>query len=273
MIYFLIALFSFSSFARLHPVQSNKPLYEAGIIGGSAYVPDYPSSDQGRLRYLAFPQVRYRGLRFRSDEEDSMKARLFHSPIYGFDLSGGGAFSTNSNQNDARKGMNDLDWVFELGPRFYVFLIKTDRVWMRLFFPVRVAFSTDLTNATYQGLVFAPAFNTRYYFDDTKFNSIILNVTRTHTTHQMQEYYFQVERKYATQTRPEYDAKSGYLTTSAALAYIYEKEQIGIYGGLGINSFKGSANAGSPLYRSEYTYSAFVGFSYLFYQSEEKGYQ
>lgn len=274
MLFITLALFILAPvYASLHPVQSNKPLYEFGVIGGAAFVPDYPASDQGRLRYLAVPQVRYRGLRFRSDEEDSMKARLLHNPVYGFDLSGGGAFSANSDKNDARKGMNDLDWVGELGPRFYIFLVRSERLWVRLFFPVRIAASTDLTSITYQGLVFAPAFNTRYYFDDSKFNSIILNLSRTHTTHQMQEFYFEVDRKYSTSERPEYDAKSGYMSSSAALAYIYEKDQIGIYGGFGLNSYKGNANAGSPLYKADYTYSAFVGLSYLFYQSKERGYQ
>lgn len=270
----LFSLFLFAPIeASLQPVRSNKPLYEFGVIGGSAYVPDYPASDQGRMRYLAVPQFRYRGLRLRSDEEDSMKARILLNPVYGFDVSGAGAFSAKSDDNDARKGMKDLDWMGEFGPRFYLFLVRTDRLWVRIFLPARLAFSTDLTSTTYQGLVFAPAFNTRFYFDDSKFNSLIFNVTRKHTTHQLQEFYFEVDPKDATTTRSAYDAKSGYMSTTAGLAYIYEKEHTGIYLGLTVNSYKGAANAGSPLHKSDYTYAAFVGLSYLFYQSEERGFQ
>ncbi len=225
------------------------------------------------VRSIAVPQFRYRGLRLRSDEEDSLKARLFLHPDYGFDLSGSGAFSAESDKNEARKGMEDLDWVGEIGPRFYVFLVKTERLWVRLFFPLRLAFSTDLTSTTYQGLVFAPSMNVRYYFDDSKFNSLILGINRSYTTHQMQEYYFQVERKDVTPERPAYDAKSGYMASSAGLAYIYEKEHLGIYGGFSLNSYLGSANAGSPLHRADYTYAAFIGLSYLFYQSEARGFQ
>lgn len=259
--------------AALKPLRSNKPLYEWGVIGGMGYVPDYPASDQGRARYIVVPQFRYRGLRLRSDEEDSLKARLLLSKTYGFDLSGSGAFSSNSDRNDARKGMDDLDWVGEIGPRFYLFLVRTDRIWVRLFFPVRMAFSTDLKSTTYQGLVFAPSFNVRYYFDDSKFNSIIFGVTRSHTTHQLQEFYFQVERKDVTAERSPYDAKSGYMGTTAGLAYIYEKEHLGIYTGLTLNSYRGAANAGSPLHKVDYNYAAFAGISYLFYQSEARGYQ
>lgn len=266
-------LFFSAAHAEMKAVMSNKPLYEFGVIGGIAQVPDYPAAEQSRLRYLAFPQIRYRGMRFRSDEEDNLKARFLVNPMYGFDFSGSGAFSAKSDKNDARKGMDDLDWMGELGPRFYFFLVKTDKLWVRLFFPVRMAFSTDLASTTYQGLVLAPSFNTRYYFDDSKFNSLILSVTRTHTTHQVQEFYYEVGAKDVTSKRPEYDARSGYMGTTAGLAYIYEKEQMGIYMGLTASSYNGAANAGSPLHKSDFNYAAFVGFSYLFYQSEARGYQ
>lgn len=269
----LFIFIAVNAFARLEQVASTKPLYEFGIVAGGGFVPDYPASDQGRIRYLGAPIIRYRGLRFRSDEEDSMKARIFTDPLYGFDLSASGSFPANSDKNEARKGMRDLDWIGELGPRFYLYLIKTDKIWVRLFFPVRYAFSTDLTSATYQGLVFAPSFNTRFYFDESKFNSIIFAVTRTYTTHHLQEYFFEVDPKFARTNRPEYNAESGYLSTSAGLAFIREKENIGIYTGFGINSYKGSANSGSPLHRTDYTYGVFVGMSYIFHQSEERGFQ
>jgi hypothetical protein len=273
LISFLSLLLASPLQAALEPVPSNKPLYEWGVAAGAGYVPDYPASDQGRLRYIIFPQFRYRGMRFRSDEEDNLKARFLLHPLYGIDFSASGAFSSNSDQNDARKGMKDLDWLGEIGPRFYLFLVKTDRVWVRLFFPLRIGSSTDFTSITYQGLVFAPSANVRYYFDNSKFNSLILSLTRSHTTHQIQEYYFQVDRKDATSERPEYDAKSGYLGSSASLVYIYEKEDLGLFGGISVSSYQGAANAGSPLHTADYTTAAFFGVSYLFYHSEARGFQ
>lgn len=261
------------AFAHLERIESDKPLFEYGVIGASGYVPDYPASDQGRVRWIAAPMVRYRGLRFRSDEEDSVKARLFNDAIYGFDLSAGGSFQASSEKNDARKGMPDLDWTLELGPRFYVFLYKSERVWLRFFAPVRVAFSTDLTDLKYQGLVLAPSINLRMYVDETKFNSIILGVTRTHTTAELQKFFFEVDSKYATPERPRYEARSGYMSTSAGLAYIYEKGNKGFYTGFGASSYQGAANAGSPLHKTDLNFGWFLGFSYLFYQSEARGYQ
>lgn len=261
------------SFANLRPIKSDKPLYEFGLVAGSGFVPDYPASDQGRLRYIGAPIVRYRGLRLRSDEEDNMKARLFADPMYGFDLSASGSFPANSDKNEARDGMPDLDWIAELGPRFYTYLIKSERVWLRFFLPLRAAFSTNLTSMTYQGLVLAPSFNFRYFFDDSKFNSIIVGVSRNYTTHQLQEYYFEVKDKFVTPDRQRYSADSGYMSTSIGFAYIYEKNNKGFYTGFGVNSYKGAANAGSPLHRVDYNYSAFVGLSYTFYQSDERGYQ
>ncbi len=262
-----------SAHAGLERVISTKPLYEFGVVGGAGFIPDYPASDQGRIRSIVVPQFRYRGLFLRSDEEDNFKARILRNSVYGIDFSGGGAFSAKSDKNDARKGMRDLDWIGELGPRFYIFLARTEKLWVRLFFPVRLAFSSDLTNAKYQGLVFAPSFNIRYYFDQTKFNSIIFSATRTHTTHQLQEFYFEVDKRDVTAKRPEYDARSGYMGTYVGAAYLYEKDQLGIYFGVNVTSYKGAANAGSPLHKADYTTAAFVGVSYLFYQSEQRGYQ
>lgn len=269
------ALAALPSLPTLHleRIKSDKPLYEFGLVGGAGFVPHYPAADQGRMRYIAAPIVRYRGLRFRSDEEDSMKARLFSNPMYGIDLSVGGSFSANSNDNDARKGMPDLNYTGELGPRLYFYLIKTNKMWFRLFLPVRVAFSSDLREFTYQGLVFAPAMNLRFFFDDSKFNSIFMGVSRTHTTHQLQEFFYEVKDRFATPQRNAYKAVGGYMSSNGSIAFLHEKNNKGFYAGIGLNSFQGAANAGSPLHKADFNYSAFVGFTYTFFKSEERGYQ
>lgn len=273
MLILLQLLLTLVAFAHLERVPSEKPLLEYGIFAAGGYVPYYPASNQGRMRYVGAPIVRYRGLQLRSDEEDSMKARLFRNPIYGLDVSFGGAFTANSNDIDARKGMPDLDWVAEIGPRFYFFLIKTDKVWWRVNFPLRGAFSTDVIHWTYQGLVLAPSTTVRFFFDSSKYNSLILGLTRTYTTSQLQEYYFEVDAKYATASRPAYQAKAGYMSSNFGVGYIHEAGQWGYYAGWEINSYKGSANSASPLHKADYNQAWFAGVSYFFFQSEERGYQ
>ena len=272
---FFLSLLFWAPLAKAHleQVRSNRPLYELGLVGGAGYVPDYPASNQGRIRYLVAPVFRYRGFRFRSDEEDSARARMFLHPLYGLDLNATGSFPASSDKNEARKDMPDLNWMAEIGPRLYVFLFKSEKLWWRVFAPLRLAYSTDLLSATYQGVVFAPSSSVRYFFDDTKFNSIILGITRTYTGEKFQDYYFEVDKIFEAPGRPQYSATAGYLSTSAGLGFIHEKNNKGFYAGMGMNSYKGSANSGSPLHKSDYTYGAFLGFSYLFYGSEEKGYQ
>lgn len=271
-ILFLFFLSLLNAFAHLERAPSEKPLLEYGVIGAAGWVPFYPASNEGKMRYVAAPIVRYRGLQFRSDEEDSMKARLFRNPIYGIDVSFGGAFTANSSDIEVRKGMPDLDWVAEFGPRFYFFAIKSQKVWWRFNFPVRSAFSTDLTSATYRGFVIAPSTSIRLFIDDSKFNSVIFSLSRSYTTRQLQEYYFEVDRKYATPSRPSYQAVGGYMGSSLGVAFIHEVNRIGYYGGWEMNSYRGGANAGSPLFRAEYNQAWFIGISYFFYQSEQKGY-
>lgn len=275
MLQLLLVFLSLSalSLPELRPIKSDRPLFEIGVIGGSGYLPHYPASNEGQIRYLAAPMFKYRGLRLRSDEEDSLKARLFDDPHYGFDLGASGGFSLESDRNEARKGMKDLDWLGEIGPRFYSFLIKKEEYWLRFFLPARAAFSTDLSQVTYQGMVFAPNLNFRYFFKGNMFNSLILSFTRSYTTDEYQDFYYDVDPKFAAAERPAYEAVSGYHGSSLSMVYLHEVENKGYYVGAVVNSYKGAANSGSPLHKEDYTYSAFLAFSYTLYESNARGYQ
>lgn len=44
------------------------PLFEAGIFGGVAWLPDYPAAAQNHLRVVPLPFLIYRGELLRSDE-------------------------------------------------------------------------------------------------------------------------------------------------------------------------------------------------------------
>jgi MipA family protein len=273
MLYFLFFLTSMLVEANLEKVPSQKPLLEYGVFAGAGWIPFYPASDQGKIRYLAAPMVRYRGLRLRSDEEDSMKARIFKNSFYGIDLSFGGAFTANSSDIEIRKGMPDLDWIGEIGPRWYFFAYKSDFLWWRFNLPVRGAFSTNIKEWTYQGLVFAPSMNIRFFFDSSKYNSFFINLVQHYTTLHLQKYYFEVPPAYANSFRPAYKAKPGLMDTALSLGYIHEMGQWGYYAGWELNSFKGAANRESPLHKADFNQAWFLGISYFFYQSEERGYQ
>ncbi len=96
---------------------------------------------------------------------------------------------------------------------------------------------------------------------------------RTHTTHQLQEYFYEVKDRYQTNERNAYNAVAGYLSTNLSLSFLHEKNSKGFYAGVGMSSFKGAANSGSPLHKNDINFSGFLGFTYTFFKSEEKGFQ
>ena len=74
-----------------------------------------------------------------------------------FDMSLDGSFDSDSNKNMARKGMPDLDYLFEAGPRPQMTLtnhFRGGKVDLEL--PLRAVISTDFSSASYEGVVFHP---------------------------------------------------------------------------------------------------------------------
>src|ERR1017187_10048364 len=104
----------------------HKPLAELGMGGGGGYFQDYPASDQQHLKGVGFPFFIYRGEIFRADERGGASARVISTVVWTFDLGFTGSFPTSSNDNMARVGMPNLDWLIELGPRlgFYFFRLS-----------------------------------------------------------------------------------------------------------------------------------------------------
>lgn len=96
--------------------KDGRPLFELGVMAGGGYLADYPAADESQFRGLALPYFVYRGEILRSDEKGLLRSRLIHSENFEFDISLDGSFPADSNDN--RRGLPDLDWLGEIGPRF-----------------------------------------------------------------------------------------------------------------------------------------------------------
>ncbi len=139
---------------------AEKPLWEVGAGGGFLMMPDYRGSDKTRPYLLPFPYAVYRGGIFRI-EDKRLNARIFKTDRVTLDASGYGAVPVKSDDNDARRGMQDLDSTFEVGPALRVKLLEARENWCRLSvaLPVRAVFSTDFRSVRYEGWVFSPRLN------------------------------------------------------------------------------------------------------------------
>lgn len=250
----------------------SKPLIEAGISGGAGYVPDYPAAQQGRMRFLVFPVFHLRGRVLRSDDEDGSRARLLKSSIFALELSASGSFPASSDDNRARAGMDDLQWLGELGPRLFANILNEGPASLRTSLSLRGAFSTDFGSGYFRGFTLTPglAFDHRRF--GLEFLTLIARLSAQWASVEMQEYFYGVPDRDVLPSRRAYEANSGYMGTTLTSALMYEPGAYGIFIGSSITFHDGAANESSPLFRERMNYAGFVGFRWYFFKSNSLGY-
>ena len=171
-----------------------EPLYEIGTAVGGGYVPDYPGSDQGRQRGIIVPSFIYRGDIFKNDRRGS-RALFFTSKRWDFDFSFGAAFPIESEKNRARQDMDDLDWLFEIGPRMTYFFHRSKTRIFSLEFPLRFITSTDGNFTRERGMRFVPQLDFRENLNQNwRFG---LSYKLNYGTETINDYIYQVPDKYS----------------------------------------------------------------------------
>ena len=146
-----------------------RPLWEAGIFMAAFNSPEYPAAGQSQTNVILFPYFVYRGETLRIGDGSIARAVAIDKNWYELDLSLNASFGANSNDNVARAGMPDLDFIFELGPQLKVRLAKFEfaehgKGELFLNLQTRAVFSTDFSAIEHRGYVFQPevmSFNQR----------------------------------------------------------------------------------------------------------------
>ena len=252
---------------------AGKPLLELGVVGGGGYLPDYPAAGQNHLQGLALPYVAYRGEFLRAGDRGLVRGRIFRRRDFELDVSISGSFSSDSDDNDARRGMPDLDWLGELGPRLQYTVLRAARdARIDLEFPVRAAFSTDFSSEiVFRGIVFAPgiAYQNVNFLDGGL--ELKLGLVPTFATQDLMAYFYDVTPALATATRPAFRAQGGYLGTKLELLLTKQiTPRIRSFFALRTDFYHGATNSGSPLFRDDITFSVGIGLVLSLYQSKRR---
>ena len=250
-----------------------KPLFELGVAGGGGYIPDYPAAGESHFQGIALPFLAYRGAFLRSDEKGLLRGRLVRSDRIELDISLAGSFAAESDDNDARRGLPDLDYLGELGPRLQITLARAVRdAKIDFELPVRAVFSTDFSDLRYRGVLAAPEI--AYQHDNFGGGGLglKLGLAASFATHELMDYFYEVEPRFATPSRPAFAARSGYLGTRLQLSGL---QPLGprwrLFLAVRGDSHHGAANRKSPLFRDRLTWAAGAGLIWSFYQSERRG--
>lgn len=232
------------------------------------YSADYPASNEMSPRYVIVPTVIYRGEEIRQDRRGTRT--VFHrDKKWVIDLGSGLSLPTNSNENKARKGMDDLGFVLELGPRIIYSIFEGDDDSLLFLLPYRFAIATDFSFTKDIGTRINPEIEyTRILSNHLRLRfSIELN----YASEVFNDYIYEVQDKYATADRPDYNAKAGYLGSSISAAAIYRTSRFAVFTGINYNRYDNSANENSPLYKTKEGTGVAIGINYFFHQSDAKG--
>ena len=228
------------------------PLWELGAGLGGATTPDYPGAAGTTTRVLPLPVVIYRGDFLRLGDGSVASGRLFESDRLELDVSLNGSFDAESDDVEARFGMPDLGFVFEVGPelewQFAQFSEGTRRLKLEL--PVRAAFSYDDDGLRDRGLVFSPELEYEHEFADGRFEWSV-SLTPSFASARLQDYFFGVAPEFATPTRPAFEAEGGYLQTRLSLGLQWRSARRFAAFGVSYARLDDSRNADSPLFRQD----------------------
>lgn len=256
------------------PVPGLNPLWEVGLGGGALMAPDYPGSDHMNSWLIPFPFGVYRGEILHSDRRGGARARIIRGATYEFNVSAGGGLPSSSRGN-ARRGMSDLEWVGQIGPRLMFDLWSESDLGgraLRLGIPARGVFSTNVLHLKDRGWIFAPEL---MYDNPRVFGSAwdaYVHITAEFVDRRFADYFYGVAPQFATASRPEYRARAGYLETDLSLGLMipFRESRLRLYTFASAQSLSGSANRHSPLMLSEFHTSLTVVLLWMFAQSDAR---
>jgi outer membrane scaffolding protein for murein synthesis (MipA/OmpV family) len=266
-----LATLLLSGLSAGHACAAEKPLWELGIGMSALSFPDYRGSDESSLYAVPFPYLVYRGTFLKADR-NGIRGTFFDSDRIELNLSVGASLPVNSDDNQARQGMPDLQPTVELGPSLDLNLWRTPdrRTRLDLRLPVRTAVTVK-GGMDDIGWVFSPRLNLDIIdvaglagWNMGLLAGPMVGSERNHA------YFYSVAPQYATPDRPAFDAKGGYAGSQVLMSMSkrYPKYWLGAF--VRWDSLKGAAFDDSPLVRRDHYFAAGVGIAWILGESSTR---
>jgi len=245
------------------------PLWEAGLGIGATTLPHYRGSDQSRTWVLPVPYLVYRGESLKVDDDRRIRGLFGDKLELEFSLNG----SPPAKNNDARRGMPDLDATLEIGPALNIALIRSEdaaeKLELRL--PVRTVIASDFSHFRHIGWIFQP--NLSLDFKNVLENrgwNLGLQTSLIYTDRRYNQYFYAVDPMFATADRPAFNPSSGYggTTLLAALSKRFPNFWVGAFAKW--DSVGGAVFADSPLVKTRSNLSGGLGIAWILGASSTK---
>lgn len=239
---------------------------EVGVGLSAVHVPHYIGSDESEEYFVPFPYLRYRSEKLTIDR-NLIQGNMWRSGNWSLELSFGGAVKVDSEDSQARQGMEDLDFIIEAGPALHYYFLgdrtKNNALFLEL--PVRLATSTDFTQAQYRGFTFNPRVMwRRAYFMNGYEVRPQLSVGLRSGDDKYHEYIYGVKREFETNERPEYQARNGFGGYQIGYSTAVLSRGWLVAGFFRYVNISGASYEDSPLVSTKHNFTGGFAVAYLF---------
>ena len=229
---------------------------ETGLGITAVNVPHYLGSDESEVYVLPVPYIRYQSESLNIDR-NFIQQKLFQRGDWSIEVSLSGAVPVDNEKSSARKGMDDLDFIGEMGPALqYHFSgdrLSNDALYLSM--PIRGAISTDFSQVSYRGYSFNPRLFWRKgnQYDDMLVRSQISAGIRFASSH-LHDYIYGVDARFSNNEREQYTGSAGYggLTASYNVSALFDGYMLA--GFIRYANVSGASFEDSPLVRQSSSY-------------------
>lgn len=264
----LILLLSLPAFAEN---RKELPLWELGIGMLPFRADHYRGSPQNKWYFFPFPAYVVRGKNIEAENGYIRKhiARISHNLV--LDLSFNIGLNVNSDENDLRVGMRNLDPTFELGPilRYYWWKSKDEKHFLNFELPFRAVYASDITYIDHVGYYSIPYLNLLSKGTDSTWGwGSEISIGPQFGSSGFHNRFYAVDTYDVTPERGYYHASSGYSGTQLVATFNKRIGDFAIIPFLRYDYLDGAVYNASPLYKS--AHYTFFGIGIVWYISHSK---
>lgn len=259
------------SLASAGHAAEEKPLWELGAGVAALSFPAYRGSDQTNHFLMPVPYFTYHGDFFKADRH-GIRGSLFDSDRVDLTVSGALSPPASSNDISIRNGMPNLKATAEIGPQLDLTLWRSESRarFVKVLLPVRAAFTVEREPQSI-GTVFHPKLNMDFT-DLPGFGGWNLGLLAgpLFGDKKQHAYFYGVDSRYASATRPTYEARSGYagMQYLASVSKRFPGYWVGAF--VRYDNLSGAVFADSPLVRQKDYYAAGFAISWILGESSTR---